>query len=250
MCPHHRGDRPPGLSVQVVRHRGSRCLHIAQSIRHERWSCSPPCHFDEQVICLFENRTHGPPNRLHRNPLCIQPQVTPRPTLITTCRRRSLKGNSSIAQGSPRSGYPGLGPSITHLNPNGVRLRGNRGNRSSSIGLRTPVRWVEFRPYLSSAARVKPALSGLSRSGGPVTQGSAAHEPWAMKECPFRTWLGGTLLMRAGRSVTQIDRGADQSGFVLCPLVRGSSDECPAGGHRGPRGCGTGLSACSSKSGG
>ena len=117
----------------------------------------------------------------------------------------------------------------------------------SSISLRTPVRWVEFRPYLSSAARVKPALSGLSRSGGPVTQGSAAHEPWAMKECPFRTWLGGTLLMRAGRSVTQIDRGADQSGFVLCPLVRGSSDECPAGGHRGPRGCGTGLSACSSK---
>jgi hypothetical protein len=26
-----------------------------------------------------------------------------------------------------------------------------------------------------------------------------------------------------------------QSGFVLCPAARVSPDECPAGGHRGPR---------------
>jgi len=219
VCPHHRGDRPPGLSVQVVRHRGSRCLHIAQSIRHERWSCSPPCHFDEQVICLFENRTHGPPNRLHRNPLCIQPQVTPRPTLITTCRRPSLKGNSSIAQGSPRSGYPGLGPSTTHMNPNGVRLRGiaETGPRRSS---RRQERG-KFRPGFIPAARRKPSPSGMNRSGCLATQGSAAHEPWAMEECPFRTWLGGRLLVKAARSVTQIVRGADQSGFFLCPMGRG-----------------------------
>jgi len=38
--------------------------------------------------------------------------------------------------------------------------------------------------------------------------------------------------MRAERSVTRIDRGANQSEFVLCPRVRGFSDGCAAGRTR------------------
>ena len=38
--------------------------------------------------------------------------------------------------------------------------------------------------------------------------------------------------MRAERSVTRIDRGANQSEFVLCPWVRGFSDGCAAGRTR------------------
>jgi hypothetical protein len=102
-------------------------------------------------------------------------------------------------------------------------------NRSSHYKQR-----VELRPCFLPAARLKPAPSGLSRSGCLATQGSAAHEPWAMKACPFRTSLGGMLLMGAERSVTRIDRGANQSELVLCPLERGFRMDAQRSGHGGP----------------
>ena len=54
---------------------------------------------------------------------------------------------------------------------------------------------VDFNPRFIPAASVKPALSGLKWDYCHATQGSAAHKPWAIQECPFRTWLGRMVFL-------------------------------------------------------
>ena len=147
-------------------------------------------------------RTNGQRTRLDRkDPSSCSPKTPQHSSLTDIRRNRSLKGNSLIAQGLPRSGYPGLGTFIIGLNPAGVRLRADRWNRSRQ-SICAHQKTFEISPRLIPAARLKPALSGLNRSGRRGTQGSAAHEPWAIQECPFRTSLGGTLLVRGPRNVT------------------------------------------------
>jgi len=78
---------------------------------------------------------------------------------------RSLKGNSSIAQGSSRSGYPGVGNCRIGLNPNAVRFRPDRWNQScrsicahhNNVRIQPaphPVRTLEASPYRAESTWV------------------------------------------------------------------------------------------------
>ncbi len=86
--------------------------------------CPPAGHSTE------DPRPNGQRTRLGRNrPLSPNTKTSRDRTRTAIGRCRSLKGNSSMAQGSPHSGYPGLGTFIIGLNPEGVRFRADRGNR-------------------------------------------------------------------------------------------------------------------------
>jgi hypothetical protein len=133
---------------------------------------------------------------------------SPTPQRTGLCRRRSLKGNPWIAQGSPHRGYPGSGTSTWCLNPEGVRL--TQGLRKSTC-VRFPqrIRQVEFGPQFSPTARFKPSPSGMNRSLAPQPRVAAARRTLGyesmslqdmavihvvfgrMAECPLS--LGGAL---------------------------------------------------------
>ena len=138
--PHRQGSNP------ARRERGPLCPPAGHSTEDPRPN--------GQRTCLVRNR-----------PLSSNTKKSRDRTRTDIGRCRSLKGNSSIAQGLPRSGYPGWGTSVRIVGTGLV-------DRSSHNKQR-----VEFRPCFLPSARLKPAPSGLSRSGCLATQGSAAHEP-------------------------------------------------------------------------
>ena len=84
---------------------------------------------------------------------------SPAPSRTGLCRCRSLKGNSSIAQGSPHRGYPGSGTSLRCLNPAGVRFT---------------QRWL------------KSACSAVSETDSAARNRTAAHPDGTLQAIPYR----------------------------------------------------------------
>ena len=114
-----RGPEIQSAHIHTARREGP------ESASRERGPLCPPAgHSTEdprpngQRMCLVRNR-----------PLSSNTKKSRDRTRTDIGRCRSLKGNSSIAQGSPRSGYPGWGTVIIGLNPVGVRFRADRGSR-------------------------------------------------------------------------------------------------------------------------
>ena len=114
-----RGPEIQSAHIHTARREGP------ESASRERGPLCPPAgHSTEdprpngQRTCLVRNR-----------PLSSNTKKSRDRTRTDIGRCRSLKGNSSIAQGLPRSGYPGWGTVIIGLNPVGVRFRADRRNR-------------------------------------------------------------------------------------------------------------------------
>ena len=111
--------------------------------------------------------------------------------MVPACHRPTSKRFSSIAQGSPRSGYPGSRLTPT-FNPEGIGLGSHISThlpktlRTGSIR-NSPLR-AKFQPPPLQPARIKRAPSGLPAWGGGVPRVAASRQPWAIEDCPFRTF--------------------------------------------------------------
>ena len=97
------------------------------------------------------------------------PQTFRLPPELNVDPSHVLKGHSSIAQGSPRSGHPGVGK--MYRGPNSTR-RIHRGNRTS----------IRFPQSLREAN----SLRVQAPMGCPLPRVAAARQSWAMEEFPFR----------------------------------------------------------------
>ena len=62
-----------------------------------------------------------------------------------------------------------------------------------AVGLRTPKKPDHIPPAIARPGPRQASPFSADYRHWPATEGRAAHEPWAIEECPFRTWLGWML---------------------------------------------------------
>ena len=142
-----------------------------------------------------------------------------------------------------RGGYPGGGGADLRVRSVGRPSANPRPNGQSNPPGSKPMRIRP--PNITRRAQADIRESHSLKGKSSIDQGRAAHEPWAIQECPFRTWPGWMPFARREPIVTgwlladPMSLAAHWTGCLRMNAQRS--------GHRGPRGCGTGLSACSSK---
>ena len=139
------------------------------------------------------------------------------------------EGEIFHSPGLTRSGYPGWGTSIKHLNPNGVRL--TQGAIGAAVALdRAPTKHATILPTVSLKTPIKPAPSGLIFCTGPQPRVVLRTNPGLSKNVPSGHGLDGCRSREESR--LSPGRVVGRAMVFGCPSQRLPPDERPAAGGR------------------